>query len=982
MGRLKLLALSCTLVCTLAALTALPAAAQFANADLGGVVTSSDGKALPGVTVTATDEAAGLTRTTVTAVNGTYAINGLRPGSYRVSFELDGFQTAERTAVALRVGQETRLNVAIGVGAVEEAITVTGAAPLVEVTSKEIGGTLTAQDFETLPTQNRSALLFASLMPGVIPSTSTESTASDALFINGQDDNNNSFNFDGANNDDDVIGARAGAQARTPMEAIQEFQVLNTQFDAEFGRAVGGVLNAVTKSGGNSFTGSVFYFLQDSSFDETDFIAERSGAGKPETTFTSRGFTIGGPLLRDKLHFFLSYEDLLNEEGQARSFSTRPDLNFSTTEDNDIDNYLGKLDYQPVQNHHLAFRYLLEDSPQFNQIIGPVTLEAAREEADTDSSWVLSLESVVKNNSFNTARVSFTKEDVAFANPGFNNNGGDFAAQRNQSPAEVHPGFTGGASTVAQARINRSTQFDDTFSFFIPDLKGEHELRAGFQYSEREEVFTDFGFLNGQFDNFQTDRPFDAADLTTYPGAFTLRVLGGLTAEIPKNETLGLFVQDDWRVTDTLTLNLGFRYDKEDIISGGYLAPRLGFSWDPLGQGKTVVRGGWGRFYDRFHLGYFGNYFLDSVSLSQGFALRFPTAGVDAQALFELAQASGVTTLAGLRDVLAAVLEGGAQAPINGFPTVENPDLEQAYLDAVTLGVEHELRPGWAVSADLIHNEGRDQLLLVDLNPFSTAQGGRPNVSVLNGEQVAMGSVSTWVNAGETDYDALQLSIQKRFDGRFGGRLSYTLADSDGNTRGGVAATDVAFFQTRTETGYDFDRGVIIGEPLDLNLDDARTNGIPVNWHREHNFVISGTYLVPRTSWRDNEGLFVAWVYRYMTGAQTTLFDNVARLDNGNRAPAAPGSYQGATDIGQGVSYDGKLDGAENPDFSRLDVSLRYNVPIRDRFTASLMVEIFNVFDETNFDSVGGTIDGTGTFLVPNLSLNPRQFQLGVRFGF
>lgn len=978
MGRLKLLALSSCL----ALLAALPAAAQFANADLGGVVTASDGAALPGVTVTATNEAAGLSRTTVTAANGTYAINGLRPGSYAVSFELDGFQTVERTGVALRVGQETRLNAALSVGTVEEAITVTGAAPLVEVTSKEIGGTLTAQDFETLPTQNRSALLFASLMPGVIPATSTESTASDALFINGQDDNNNSFNFDGANNDDDVIGARAGAQARTPMEAIQEFQVLNTQFDAEFGRSVGGILNAVTKSGGNRFGGSVFYFLQDSSFDQTDFIAERSGAGKPETQFTSRGFTLGGPIIKDKLHFFVSYEDDLNEEGQARSFSTRPDLNFSTTEDNDIDNYLGKVDYQPAQNHHLAFRYLLEESPQFNQIIGPVTLDGAREEDDTDSSWVLSFESVVKQNSFNIARLSFTKEDVSFANPGFNNNGQDFASQRNQSPSEAHPGFTGGASTVAQSRINRSTQLDDTYSFFIPDMKGEHEIRAGFQYSDREETFTDFGFLNGEFANFQTDRPFDAADITTYPGSFTLRVLGGLTAEIPKNKTFGVFVQDDWRLTDKLTLNLGLRYDKEDVISGGYIAPRLGFSWDPLGQGKTVVRGGWGRFYDRFQLGYYSGYFLDSVNLPQGFALRFPSAGANAQLFFDLAQANGVTTLAGLRDLLAAQLEGGAVAPINAFPTVENPDLDQAYLDAITLGVEHEMWPGWAVGVDLLHNEGRDQFLAVDLNPFSSSQGGRPNISILNGERVTMGSIGTFVNAGSTDYDALQLSIQKRFDGRFGGRLSYTLASSDGNTRGGGAGTDGAFFQTRTETGYDFDRGVIIGDPLALNLDDPRTSGIPVNWHRKHNLVISGTYLVPKTSWRESNGLVLSWVYRYMTGDQTTLFDNSARLDNGNRAPAAAGSYQGATDIGQGVSYDGKLDGAENPDFSRLDLSLRYNIPFGDRYKVSLLVDVFNVFDETNFLSVGGTLAGTGTFLIPTTSLNPRQFQLGVRFEY
>ncbi|MEE8523421.1 MAG: carboxypeptidase regulatory-like domain-containing protein, partial [Thermoanaerobaculia bacterium] len=258
-----------------------PVAAQFANADLSGVVTDADGGSLPGVSVTATDEATGRVRTTVTAVNGTYAINGLRPGHYAVSYELDGFRTARRSDLQLRVGQDTRVNVTLQVGEVTDEILVTSAAPVVEITSKEIGGTLTAEEFEALPTQNRSALLFASLMPGVIPSPSTESTASDALFINGQDDNNNGFFIDGANNDDDVIGARAGAQARTPMEAIQEFQVLTTQFDAEFGRTLGGVLNAVTKSGGNQFRGSVFLFQQDSSLNDANFFIERNNLEEP-----------------------------------------------------------------------------------------------------------------------------------------------------------------------------------------------------------------------------------------------------------------------------------------------------------------------------------------------------------------------------------------------------------------------------------------------------------------------------------------------------------------------------------------------------------------------------------------------------------------------------------------------------------------------------------------------------------------------------
>jgi outer membrane receptor protein involved in Fe transport len=965
-------------------LAAVPASSQFANADLAGTASDADGAVLPGVTVTATNQASGLSRTTLSAANGAYSINGLKPGDYSVSFELDGFQSVAKTGVGLRVGQETRLDASLEVGTIEEAITVTSAAPVVEVTSKEIGGTLTAQDFESLPTQNRSALLFASLMPGVVPATSTESTASDTIFVNGQDDNDNSFNIDGANNDDDVIGARAGAQARTPMEAIQEFQVLTSQFDAEFGRSVGGVLNAVTKSGGNSFSGSAFYFLQDSGFDETDFLIERAGLEEPETQYTSQGFTLGGPLVKNKAHFFVSYEDNLNEEGQAGTFDDigRPELNFSTTEDNDIENTLGKIDYQPTAGHHLALRYLLEESPQFNQIIGNVTLAAAREEDDTDSSWVFSVESVASDRIFNTGRFSFTKEDVAFANSGFNNNGQDFDAQRNLAPSEAHPGFVDGASTVAQARVNRSTQLDDTLSVYLPDWHGEHEFRLGFQYSKREETFTNFGALNGQFFNFNSNQTFNAADIATYPGSFVIRVLGGLTAPIPDNKTLGVFVQDDWRLTPKLTLNLGLRWDEEDITPGSYLAPRFGFSWDPFGRGKTVVRGGLGRFYNRFEFGAYSNFFLDAVDLPQGFILRLPDAGSNQQFFFDMAQANGVTNLAQLRDVLAAFLEGSAVAPINTVPTVDNPDREQAYLDTFSIGVEHELKPGWSVGADVIRNQSRDVLLFVNLNPFSTAQGGRPNLSILNGQPIAMSGIGTYVNAAETDYTALQLQVQKRFDGRFGGRVSYTWADSDGNTIGGGAGTDNAYFQTRTETGYNFDTGQVIGAPLDLNLDDPRNSGIPVNWHREHNFVISGSYLVPKTSWRANDGLVVSWIYRYMTGEQSTLIHNSDFLDNGNRAPAAPGSFQGDSDIGESASFNGKLGGAEDPDFNRLDLSLRYNVPFGNRYNAQLLADIFNVFDEVNFAGLGGTREGVGGFLIPNDSLNPRQFQLGVRFEF
>ncbi|MCB1035699.1 MAG: hypothetical protein KDD47_17895, partial [Acidobacteria bacterium] len=395
---------------------------------------------------------------------------------------------------------------------------------------------------------------------------------------------------------------------------------------------------------------------------------------------------------------------------------------------------------------------------------------------------------------------------------------------------------------------------------------------------------------------------------------------------------------------------------------------------------------GVGRFYDRFQLGFFGDTFLDAVTITQGFIERFPLAGSNPQLFFDLAQANGLTTLNQIRDFLAAQIEGGAGPLLNSAPTVDNPNRKQAYADTISLGYQRELQRGFAVAADLIHVANRDTVVTVDLNPSSTAQGGRPNLSVVDGQRVALGSITSFVNAGESDYDAVQLSARKRFNGRWGGRLAYTYGNSDSNHGGGGAGFATAYFQTRTETGYNFDTGEILGEPLALNLNDPRATGQPLNWTRDHNLVISGQYAVPGTRWRENQGLLVAGIFRYLSGDHYTIFDNSAFLDNGNRAPAAAGTYSSPDPRGRAqrdVSFDGGLNGAENPGFRRLDLSLRYTLPFHKRFQVTLLGDVFNALDAVNWRGAGANREGTSSFLVPTATqLPPRAYQLGARIEF
>src|SRR5262245_16310385 len=247
-----------TLVLGVLASGAWPALAQQGQSSVQGRVLDESSAALPGAVVTVTHQASGMFRQVVSNTDGSYFVTGVLPGVYRVTAELPGFQKFERADVLLQIGNTATLDMTLKVGGLEESVTVTGVSPLVDVTSKQIGANITEAEIQALPILNKNWMFAVSLAPGVQIQSSTASFACESLIVGGGSNRSGQLAVDGGGNNDDYLGSSCGSQVRKALEAVQEFQVLTNQYDAEFGRTAGAVINAITKQGTNQFHGALF----------------------------------------------------------------------------------------------------------------------------------------------------------------------------------------------------------------------------------------------------------------------------------------------------------------------------------------------------------------------------------------------------------------------------------------------------------------------------------------------------------------------------------------------------------------------------------------------------------------------------------------------------------------------------------------------------------------------------------------------------
>jgi hypothetical protein len=965
---------------------ATPVLAQQGTAAITGKITDEQGAILPGVAIVVTNEDTGVFREVATSTEGTYSVPQLVPGQYKVVATLTGFRTLERSGLILQVGTTLTINLTLAIGGLEETVTVAGESPLVDVTSARVGGNIGTGEIAELPAMNRNYFASVALLPGVQFSPSNQ-MGNDTVIASGQSQQGNNVTVDGGYNIDDALGATAGAQVRTPIEAVQEFQVLTSMYDAEFGRASGIIVNAVTKAGTNDFRGVVFLSAASNALTSKDFLVKQGNLAKPDVTKRDWGGVIGGPVVRNKAHFFVSLERQVDNPTRTRVFPTRPSLDFSIVEERSGWNTLIRFDHQINPRHTWAVRWLRESAPQFPIVGNRQTLDSVSDETDVDNTLVGTLTSVFGDSKANTVRIARTWEHWWHGNECSRELGEEReGVQSGCLPQFDNISFLTQASTEAQGPWDDNYQIENDFSWFIPGKKGDHELKFGARYNYTELVRVSQINMNGTF-RFNTDLVFDPANPRTYPERLSIRQ--GEFEEFIKNHTVELYAQDKWTMGGRTTLSIGLRYDLEFIpidethnplfaegnqdypVDWNNLAPRIGITHSLDGVGRSVLRGGYGIFYNRTVLGAIDDT-LEQGKFTTSNVLMFPTNSADpgpSQGRFPtdpfLVNGPYLN-----RALLDQLYPPGVPLKNAGVVVFDSPDRRQPYAHQFTVGYSRQMAATLAVSADYIHMQNKDMFLSRDLNPavrVDTSRTGaltRVDAFGVLGERY---NQQVWVmeNTGESTYDGLNLSLEKRYANNWAGRISYSLSKTTGTA---FAQADRNQYQVLT----------------DLNLD---LNDGPTDFDRRHILSINGRTEIPKA-----KGVTVSSTLRYMSGAPFTIYNSNIDADrNGELVDPSPsGTYSGiATNAMQNVENAGGDNGARGPDYFQIDMRVGWRGRLGGSRTLDVFLDIFNVTNRTNWDNpvLANRDERTPTTFLVLTNLRggsgfPRQAVFGTRFSF
>ena len=825
-----------TAVCLLGLIVAGPAVAQINNAEIQLRVADTGKLPLPGVTAKVTNTATGLYRTVQTDAAGLARFAALPPGTYNVLIELDGFVPVAEDDLVVRVGQVLRVNATMQQAkSRSEAVTVMGEAPLVDVVKTDSSTNIVPQQIQSLPVPDRDFQKLAFIAPGVErerggyrfisgdPVLGAGGNASDATIM-----------VDGVDFTDPALGL---ARVQFSQDAISEFRVITNRFDTEIGGSAGGALSIVTRSGTNDLLGTVFAYYRSNSLRAKGAL-ERGDLPYDRGQY---GFTLGGPIVKDKTHFFLSAEYVKTHD---QPIAFRPGGAFTSLAKDiahpwDQMMTFASIDHSVSDNQRMAAKFTYERYREDNFHVGGVSDESWGNQLNRDN-WNLTLEHTLapSSNYLNELYVQL--------------GGRKYDEPTNSNAPEEW--FSGG-NTLKTGTNTTGDILGDGTQWEIRDTAhmygDKHEWKMGFSFQHVKEESSIPTFANGTI--------LYATDTRALPISYLYGV-GSADVHISTN-LIGVFLQDDWRAAPNFTLEYGLRWDldtngnnpdfRSPLVPNGRkrdydnYQPRVGFSWDVDGDGSNVVRGGVGRFVGRFLLvpaftelqqnGFTGRKLYTRVS---GVLFGLPPA--------TWLDPNNLTTT-------------GIALPLS--VTMLARDYKNPYSDQATLGWTTRLGgTGLFFDTEAIYVKGHDEIFVRDTNWTGNATHTRINPAYTN--------MATYTNDGHSEYKALVLSL-------------------NGTIKGGHLLTASLTFANKKNLSDDFSPVYTAGYPNDPANPEGEWGLSQAN--EVYHLVVSGVF---NLGWN----LTAAPIFEYGAGQPWTKRLGYDYNGDGYNSDRAPGVRRNGED--------------------------------------------------------------------------------------
>jgi outer membrane receptor protein involved in Fe transport len=964
---------------------ATPALAQLTTATIRGSVSNAATPA-PGATVTAVNVETGATLHAVAGPDGSYVLSGLRPGTYDISVSSEGGAPVTQRVI-VSVGQSATLDLdtsapaagaegsegtaSAGGGGADIVITGTR---LVETRTSETATNVTRDQIENLPQNNRNFLNFAALAPGIRVNQSEFRQTFSGGGV-GADPNGDSFGgpqvnvfIDGVSlksnvNQGGVVGQDVSRGNPFSQLAVQEFRVLTSNFKAEYEDAGTAIITAITKSGTNEFHGEAFGSYQDQNLISRDFFQKKNNQPKADLKRYQFGAALGGPIIKDRLFFFATYEgnvqDRVYSVNPGDPGAAAPQLGF------DVNQYRGsfvspfrenlgfaKLTWQMADNQVLELSGSIRKETDLRDFGG----QASRERGTSVNNDVYTAKlnhTYTGDHILNEATIDYLKSDLAFGAAGSSGFG------------RIYQGIIqiGGRPDFQQVQ-QESVTFRDNLSFTDLHWNGDHLVKLGVKASFQNYRVGGTGpNANPQFEFVQ-----DAAHNLDFTLPANVR-FGGGDPEVEASTTqIGLFLQDDWEVNEHLLLNLGLRwdydsnaknnsfvtpagavqalnalatdprlqnafFDVQDYISTGKrkadlgnFAPRIGFSYDVNADQRTVFFGGYGRYYDRALF----RSAAEETLLSQyrSGELLFSKDGTPRDGRTTILFKPEYLTEAGFAALLAGLAADPTSPGTSELRVIPN-NLKTPYTDQFSVGIRQRLGI-FRGSLTLNHTIGKNQIGYAPLNRSVVpgANGFYDYIPLINGYS----NVVAAFNTRQTKYDAVYVTLDK----------PYTRSSGWG---AGIAYTFVAQSKERG-FAFNFDYPNIGAQPF-----------VPNAGYEEHRAVINGMVDLPLE-------FRLSGLATIGSGAPFFVID------------ANQGFEPGKIRLG----YFNHL-----PMFMQVDLRLQKIFHLGGDKELSLSAEVFNLFNRANFGGADGftCCGGNPNFGVPNsLSGPPRSFQFGAAVRF